>query len=234
MRHGITKLRYLFMVIAMYGFVILLSGKASSRTVENDEVPSRPQQIEEHYQRAKVRTSDLENGVTAVIGKIYINASAKNIWAAITDYNNQKHFVPKLIDSGLISDNGREQVMFEKGKTGYLFFKKTVYIKLSIRGDYPQRLSFRQIEGDFKIYEGDWLIDRAPDDKGFVLTFQAKIKPNFFAPPMFVRKVQEHDLPMVLTAMKKRAESAEASLPESRASSQKKSPPPSGNSVIAE
>lgn len=233
MRYRITKRRYLVMAIAMYG-LLLLPATASSRSLENDGVPPQTQQVEEQYQGAKVRTANLENGVTAVTGKIYISASPKNIWSAITDYENQKHFIPKLIDSGLVSDNGNEQVMFEKGKTGYLFFKKTVYIKLSVRGDYPQRLSFRQIEGDFKIYEGDWLIERAPDGKGSMLTFRAKIKPDFFAPPMFVRKVQENDLPMVLAAMKKRAESAEGALPVARTSSPKKAVQSPGNAVIAE
>jgi ribosome-associated toxin RatA of RatAB toxin-antitoxin module len=177
---------------------------------KHDEGPSHWQHISEDFQGISVQTSDLDDGVTGVIGKVYINAAPRSVWSAITDYNNQKNFVPKLIDSGLISDNGFEQVMFEKGKTGVLFFKKTVYIKLSIRGNYLQRLSFRQIEGDFKVYEGDWTIESAPDGKGTMLAFRARIKPDFFAPAMFVRKVQQQDLPMVLAAMKKRAESADS------------------------
>jgi len=222
MRHTITTLRSLFLAIAVtYGSIVLFPSKASCQSVENDAVPTLTQQLEKAHRGISVRTTDLDDGVTGVIGKVYVEASPRHVWSAITDYNNQKNFVPKLIDSGLISDNGSEQVMFEKGKTGYLLFRKTVYIKLSIRGDYPRRLSFRQIEGDFKVYEGDWSIDRAPGGKGTVLTFQAKIKPDFFAPSMFVRKVQQNDLPMVLDAMKKRAESAEATFPMARATDPK-------------
>lgn len=155
-----------------------------------------------------VTTTNLDDGITDVTGRIHIGSSPEHIWSAITDYDNQKHFVPKILDSGLISDNGSEQVVFEKGKTGFLLFSKTVYIKMSIRSDYLRRLSFRQVEGDFKVYEGEWNIDRSPDGKGSVLTFHAKIKPGFFAPAMFVRKVQKNDLPMVLSAMKKRAEAS--------------------------
>jgi hypothetical protein len=153
-----------------------------------------------------VATSDLKDGVTGVTGKIYIDAPSKNIWSAITDYRNQKYFIPKLIDSGLISDNGSEQVMFETGKTGILFFRKTVYIKLKVNGEYSKRLSFQQLEGDFKVYQGEWVIDECLNGKGSMLTFRAKIKPDFFAPAYFVRNVQRQDLPMVLEAMKKRAE----------------------------
>ncbi|NTW54068.1 MAG: cyclase [Chlorobaculum sp.] len=222
MRHRMIKLRCFFMAItAMYGSFFLLPAKASCLPLENSGVPPLSQPVEKNYQGISVQTSDLDDGVTGVVGKVYINASPRNVWAAITDYNNQKNFVPKLIDSGLISDNGSEQVMFEKGRTGVMFFKKTVFIKLSLRGDYLQHLSFRQVEGDFKVYEGDWLLERAVDGKGTLLTFKAKIKPDFFAPAMFVRKVQESDLPMVLDAMKKRAESAEMTLRLARASNTK-------------
>jgi ribosome-associated toxin RatA of RatAB toxin-antitoxin module len=154
-----------------------------------------------------VATSDLKDGVTGVRGKIYIDAPRNDVWAAITDYKNQKYFVPKIIDSGLISDNGNEQVMFETGKTGILFFRKTVYIKLKINGEYSKRLAFQQLEGDFKVYQGEWVIEDCLNGKGSMLTFRAKIKPDFFAPSYFVRNVQRQDLPMVLDAMKKRAES---------------------------
>lgn len=181
--------------------------KISAHSKDPDSVSFATLRTSNEPDDITVNISDLENGITGVVGKVKINASPERVWAAITDYNNQKHFVPKLIDSGLISDNGSEQIMFEKGRTGVLFFSKTVYIKMVIRGDYPKKLSFRQIEGDFKIYEGDWTIERSADGKGSVLTFRAMIKPDFFAPPMFVRKVQKQDLPMVLAAMKKRAES---------------------------
>jgi hypothetical protein len=135
MRHRITTLRYLFTVIAaIYCILLLMPSNGTCLPQESDGVTSRSQQTEELNQGITVQTVGLEDGVTAVTGKVVINASPKNVWSVITDYDNQKNFVPKLIDSGLISDNGSEQIMFEKGKTGYFLFRKTVYIKLSIRG----------------------------------------------------------------------------------------------------
>jgi ribosome-associated toxin RatA of RatAB toxin-antitoxin module len=221
-------------IAAICGTLLFLPSTSTCLPLEGDSMVTQSQQIEEQQQGITVQTTDLENGVTAVTGKVVINASLKNVWAVITDYDNQKNFVPKLIDSGLISDNGSEQVMFEKGKTGFLFFRKTVYIKLSVRSEYLQRLSFRQIEGDFKTYEGDWTIDRTLDGKSTMLTFRAKIKPDFFAPSMFVRQVQQHDLPMVLAAMKKRAESADANVRLTRASIPKHTAQQSEASAIAD
>jgi len=209
MRQKISPRRCFFMALVAMLCLLAASPLTSwAKSGNNGGTASESPSAEAEFKGISVQTTDLDDGITGVTGSVYIAASPKHIWAAITDYNNHKHFVPKLIDSGLISDNGREQVMFERGKTGILLFRKTVYIKLSLQGEYPKRLDFHQLEGDFKVYEGEWLIDKAPDGKGTMLTFNAKIKPDFFAPPMFVRKVQQNDLPMVLAAMKKRAESS--------------------------
>jgi len=202
-RSGPTIRNIMLMVLSL-----LLSGRpALASTYSKSELISQ-EQSKLLNGEIIVNTSSLSDGVTGVIGKIYIDAPPEHIWMAITDYDNQKNFVPKLIDSGLISDNGREQVMFETGKTGVLFFRKTVHIKLKVSGEHGKRLTFRQIDGDFKIYQGEWVIESVPNGRGSMLTFRAEIKPDFFAPPLFVRNVQEKDLPMVLAAMKKRAESA--------------------------
>ena len=210
MRQKISPRRCFFVALVAMSCFLTFSPVNSWAAVsgKHDEAASESQSAEAEFKGISVQTTDLDDGITGVKGSVYIAASPKHIWAAITDYNHHKYFVPKLIDSGLISDNGREQVMFERGKTGILLFRKTVYIKLSLQGEYPKRLDFHQLEGDFKVYNGEWKIDTAPDGKGSILTFSARIKPDFFAPPMFVRKVQQHDLPMVLAAMKKRAESS--------------------------
>lgn len=199
---------FIMALVAMLCFVTLSPARANAASSNKHDAVSDAQTGDADFKGISVHTTDLDDGVTGVTGTVYIAASPQYVWAAITDYNHHKYFVPKLIDSGLISDNGREQVMFERGKTGILLFRKTVYIKLSLQGEYPKRLDFHQVEGDFKVYNGEWKIDAAPDGKGSLLTFKARIKPDFFAPPMFVRKVQKHDLPMVLAAMKKRAESS--------------------------
>ena len=151
--------------------------------------------------------SDLPEGVTGVEGHIYIAAPPKKVWEVITDYDNHKKFVPNVLDSGLISDNGSEKVMFEKGKSGMLFFTKTVNIKMKVWGEAPKRLYFQQITGDFKVYHGEWILEDYPQGAGTFLTYKAEVKPGFFAPRFAVKNVQKHDCPSMMSAMKKQAES---------------------------
>ncbi|ABB24780.1 hypothetical protein Plut_1938 [Pelodictyon luteolum DSM 273] len=155
---------------------------------------------------AVVTTESMGDGLTGVTGRIRVQAAADQVWDVITDYDHHWQFLPNVKESGLLSDNGREQEMFQTGRTGVLLFRKTVHIQLRLKGERPRRLVFRQTRGDFKVYNGEWRISDDPLGRGVLLTFVAEIKPDFFAPAMFVRKVQKKDLPGLLNAMKKRAE----------------------------
>ena len=161
-----------------------------------------------------VALSDLQEGVTGVEGQIYIAAPPKKVWEVLTDYNHHKNFVPNVIDSGLISDNGVEKVMFEKGKSRIFIFEKEVYIKMKVWGENPTHLYFQQITGDFKVYQGEWILVDYPQGAGTFLTYKAEVKPDFYAPQFAVRNVQNRDCPLMMLAMKKQAESNNAkSLP---------------------
>jgi carbon monoxide dehydrogenase subunit G len=157
--------------------------------------------------------SDLPDGVTGVTGHIFIAAPPKKVWTVLTDYNNHKKYIPKVIDSGLISDKGVEAVMFQTGTTRILIFQKTVHVKMKVWGDYLKHLYFSQITGDFKVYHGEWILEEYQHGQGTFLTYKSSVKPDFFAPRFVVKYVQNHDFPAVLSAMKKRAESLDQPLP---------------------
>jgi ribosome-associated toxin RatA of RatAB toxin-antitoxin module len=156
--------------------------------------------------------SSLNDGVTGVTGKIYIAAPPQKVWDVLTDYNQHKNFIPNIIDSGLISDNGVEQVMFQTGKSRILIFSMKVYVKLKISGEYLKHLDFQQISGDFKVYKGGWILEDYAQGRGTLLFYKSEVKPDFFAPSFIVRHVQRHDFPEVLSAIKAKAESTGSSL----------------------
>jgi ribosome-associated toxin RatA of RatAB toxin-antitoxin module len=155
-----------------------------------------------------VSLSSLPDGVTGVKGTIYIAASPKKVWEVINDYDNHKNFVPNVIDSGILSDNGTEKVMFEKGISGLFIFRKKINIKMKVWGENPKRLYFERIEGDFKVYRGEWLLVDYLLGQGTFLIYKAEVKPDFYAPEFAVRNVQRRECPLMLEAMKKRAESS--------------------------
>lgn len=153
-----------------------------------------------------VMLTRLDEGVTDVTGIIFIAAPPKKVWDVLTDYNHQKNFIPNIIESGLITDDGVEQVVSQTGKSKILIFQMKVSVTLKIRGDYLRSLDFQQISGDFKVYKGRWILEESPQGHGTLLYYKAEVKPNFFAPAFIVRSVQKHDFPAVLIALKTKAE----------------------------
>ncbi len=195
----------LLLLVVLFSFISNMSLAQPTETLSSDSLSAEREKLLKG--EVLVVLSDLPDGVTGVEGHIYIAAPPKTVWEVITDYDNHKKFVPNVLDSGLISDNGSEKVMFEKGRSGLLFFKKTVNIKMKVWGEPQKRLYFQQITGDFTVYHGEWVLEDYPQGAGTFLTYKAEVKPNFFAPRFAVKNVQKHDCPSMMSAMRKQAES---------------------------
>ncbi len=197
--------RFLFTLLSVVLLVLSQPGFAVSSTAGLTEA-SAEQKTKLLNGEVIVALSSLGDGVTGVTGHIYIAAPPQEVWQAITDYDNHKNFVPNVLDSGVLSDNGTEKIMFEKGKSGMFLFQKKVFAKLKVWGERLKHLQFEQLEGDFKVYRGEWILDENHQGKGTFLTYRAQVKPDFFAPQFAIRNVQERDCPLMMLAMKKQAE----------------------------
>lgn len=66
------------------------------------------------------------------------------------------------------------------------------------------------IKGDFQVYRGQWNFEPSENNEGTFVSWQARLKPDFFAPPFLVSFVQHQDLPTILRAIKELAESEES------------------------
>ncbi len=192
-------------IVVLISFVSYPSWAQPTESTSSDSLSSEKAQLLNG--KAVVALADLPDGVTGVEGHIYIAAPPKKVWEVVTDYDNHKKFVPNVLDSGTISDNGTEKVIFEKGKSGMLFFQKTVNIKMKVWGEVPKHLFFEQITGEFKVYHGEWILADYRQGTGTFLTYKAEVKPDFFAPRFAVKNVQKRDCPLMMSAMKKQAES---------------------------
>ncbi|UZJ37012.1 SRPBCC family protein [Prosthecochloris sp. SCSIO W1103] len=147
-----------------------------------------------------------QDDIVGVSGRIFIKAPPEKVWKALTDYDNLSNTLPKVVASRTIEKKNGAIILEQTGKTGILIFEKTVNFRLKIYEEYLHRVSFEQVSGDFHVYQGEWLLETHREYEGTILHYRAKIKPLFFAPPILVSFVQRQDLPGILSAHKKRAE----------------------------
>ncbi len=151
----------------------------------------------------------LEDDIIEASGAIFIATSPETIWNILADYNHLSEKIPKVTASRLIEDKGNEKIIDQTGKSGILFIEKSVRIVLKVTEDFPRTLSFEIIEGDFDVYKGKWNFEPSENNEGTYVSWQAKLKPDFFAPPFLVSFVQHQDLPTILRAIKQLAENGE-------------------------
>ena len=160
-----------------------------------------------------VNVSYLENDVIDASGAVFIAAKPETIWNILVDYNHLSEKIPKVVESRLIEDKGSEKIISQTGKSGIFFIERSVHIVLKVKEDFLRKLSFEIIEGEFKVYRGQWNFEPSEKDEGTFLSWQARLKPDFFAPPFLVSFVQHQDLPTMLQAIRKLAETEASTQP---------------------
>ena len=144
--------------------------------------------------------------VVSISSKIYIDAPPSKVWKVLTDYDNLSKYLPKVMSSRIIERNNNEIILEQTGKTGIFIFEKVVHFRLQIKEECPDTITFKQIDGDFEVYQGKWKLETSDAFPGTILGYDAEIKPHFFAPPILVSFFQRQDLPGILKAHKQRAE----------------------------
>ncbi|NTW51527.1 MAG: cyclase [Chlorobiaceae bacterium] len=151
----------------------------------------------------------LADNVVSASGSVFIKAGMSVVWQMLTDYDRLAETMPKVVSSRLVEDQGSSKIIDQSGKSGIFFFETIVHFRLKVEEEYPKHLHFCQVGGDFKVYEGEWFLDTLESDKGngTLLTYEAKIKPGFFAPQFLVSFVQSQDLPTILKGIRTFCES---------------------------
>lgn len=169
---------------------------------------SRVQSSEADMEYAKlieIVLSKMPNGVTGMKSTIYIDAPPVIVWKVLTDYNNLKRYIPRMVESDLVEDRGDSKVIELLGEFRVLFFRKTIQVSINMRETFPTRIDYEQISGDFEIYRGSWILQMYAA-RGTILTYEAQIKPSFMIPDFILQDMLNKDMIAGLTALKAEAE----------------------------
>lgn len=142
-----------------------------------------------------------DDDIIDVSGSIYIRSVPETIWAVITDYDNLADTMPRVRKSRVVEDNGNVKIVEQTSKTGVLFFKIKFSTRVAITETFPDSVSFKLLSGDFKTFDGKWVL--TPHEKsGTFVNWSARVKPDFSAPGFIIDAVQKRDLRELLETIK--------------------------------
>lgn len=144
-------------------------------------------------------TREAAGQVEAVID---IQAPAMLVWDTLMDCAHAAEFVPNLISCKVISrDPGGAWEVREHIVDAGWFLPN---IRSQFRADVTpgQEIRFQQIEGDFEVMQGRWLMTSQSGGGVTRLSYQARLKPGMWVPDFLIQSLIETEAPETLKAVR--------------------------------
>ena len=125
-----------------------------------------------------------KNGFYDAKLEIQIQASSQKVYALFTDFGYLTRLSKNITDSTLISDNAPEYIVEIKTHNCVLFFCKNLKQTQRVNELEKGRIAVEDIQGqsDFVYANSLWHIRAV--DKGTRVSFQSRMKPDFWLPPL--------------------------------------------------
>jgi ribosome-associated toxin RatA of RatAB toxin-antitoxin module len=149
-----------------------------------------------------------QQGVIKYTARVLVNASQKEAWAVLTDYNNLKKYTPNLVDSTLLSPDaqGRKRLR-QSFQKQVLFFPVNSSVTVAVTEQPEEKLQFERIEGFFEKFIGGWTIqpvEEIPRGSGpkTLLTYQVAAKADSSVPKGILRDAFKEDIPKTLESIR--------------------------------
>ena len=144
-------------------------------------------------------------------GKVLVTATPATAWQVLTDYNNFYRFLPSVVSSKLIQNNGDRKV-FEQVQVIRVFaISKKARVRIAVKETYPKQIAFSLVEGDLKSLQGAWRIEPVSPYPGappnqVLIVHQVNADPGAIAARGVFYSVYENTLENTMVALKKEVE----------------------------
>jgi len=153
-----------------------------------------------------VQTQVLEGRKRRLSASIIIPHSVESIWQVLTDYDRLADFIPNLKESRRIEcPEGRIHIE-QIGSQSFLQFKFCARVVLDMIENFPTQIDFQMVEGDFKEFCGQWLLNCPQSDNPSItgLTYVVDVLPSRLMPINVIEKKLSHNLQVNMAAIYKR------------------------------
>lgn len=179
--------------------------------VEADEAAIAPSEIPtdidpDILETVTVTSEKLQGRQRRITAQISIPQTIENVWRVLTDYEHLADFIPNLAKSRRLPDE-EGQIRIEQIGSQCLFnLKFCARVVLQMQEQFPQRIGFEMLEGDFKGFNGAWkLAETLVDGKAStVLTYELMVLPRLTMPIGLIEKRLRHDMAVNLSAIYQR------------------------------
>ncbi|MEO0376174.1 MAG: SRPBCC family protein [Cyanobacteria bacterium P01_A01_bin.17] len=186
-----------------------LAADSISDEEELQSIPPTSKAEAEALAAVSLETEKLEKRQRQITAKMVLPYSPEQVWQVLTDYERLADFIPNLATSQRLEHPQNGIRLEQIGVQNALFLKFSARVVLDMTEDFLNTIHFDMIEGDFKAFSGDWLLEPVAD--GTQLTYSLFIWPKRTMPIIAIEKRLRYDLPRNLLAVQRRLEMFHAS-----------------------
>jgi hypothetical protein len=113
-------------------------------------------------------------------------------WQVLTDYNRLAEFIPDMETSRVVSRNGNQAVIEQKGEARVLFFSFPIDLRLAIVEHPYDRVFSQAVAGNFREMRGTYSLEAGQGR--ILLRYTGRMVPDFFVPPLIGTLALKHNV----------------------------------------
>lgn len=153
----------------------------------------------------EVCTEKLEGRQRRIIASTQLPFEAEQVWQILTDYDHLADFIPNLTSSQRIHHPEGGIRLEQIGAQCFLNVKFCARVVLDMLESFPRELKFSMVEGDFRQFEGRWLLESLADVQGTRLCYDLLLLPPRAMPVGLIERHIRRDLSQNMKAVCDRA-----------------------------
>lgn len=154
----------------------------------------------------EIATEKLEGRYRRILASIAVPCSVEHLWQVLTDYDNLADFIPNLTLSRQIGASDSGTLLEQVGAQCFLNIQFCARVVLNMVEQFPHRLGFTMVEGDFRSFEGAWQLEPSSESENLTrLVYELTLCPPRAVPVMLIERHLRRDLTQNLQAIRQRA-----------------------------
>ncbi|MEB3230316.1 MAG: SRPBCC family protein [Leptolyngbyaceae bacterium] len=154
----------------------------------------------------QVKTEKLDGRRRQISATVQIPHGIEKVWTILTDYENLADFIPSLKQSRRLEHPANGIRIEQIGSESLLKIKFCARVVLDMVESFPHSLSFEMVEGDFKMFCGEWQLQPIEGDAATELTYTLRVWPSRLMPVSLIEKRLGQGLRANLSAIQRRAD----------------------------
>lgn len=155
----------------------------------------------------QLSTRSLDGRKRQVKASLVVPVDAATLWGVLTDYEALADFIPNLWLSRRLPHPQGGIRLEQEGGQRILALSFSARVVLDMDEDFPRRITFRMVEGDFKEFSGYWqLTPLGTEPQRTELTYVLEVRPKLTMPVKILECRLNIDLPRNLVAIAQRSQ----------------------------